>query len=105
MALSRMGAAAIPAMTALCEATSDPDANVRFWAVKALGETAYSANAALDHIIRASRDEDADVRWQAVVAMRKTDDSDLTKQALSDLLNDAHSAVRAEAESALANGK
>lgn len=103
MVLSRMGAAAAPAITVLCDATSDPDANVRFWAVKALGETGPSANAALDHLIRASRDEDADVRWQAVVAMREIRGGESAKQAIFVLLNDPHSAVRAKAETALAN--
>jgi HEAT repeat protein len=103
MVLSRMGPAAAPAMTALCDATCDPDANVRFWAVKALGETGHSANAALDNLIHASRDEDADVRWQAVVAMRKTGAGEPAKQAIFVLLNDPHSAVRTKAEAALAN--
>jgi HEAT repeat protein len=103
MVLSRMGAAAAPAMTALCDATSDPDANVRFWAVKALGETGHPANAALDHLIHASRDEDADVRWQAVVAMREAGAGKSARQAILGLLNDPHSAVRAKAEAALAN--
>jgi len=103
MALGRMGTAAEPAMTALCEATTDPDPDVRFWAVKALAETGALADVALGYVIRASRDEDADVRWQVVLALRKSGERNASKRTLRELLADVHFSVRTEAEAALAD--
>jgi HEAT repeat protein len=71
--------------------------------VRALGEIGDADSAILDFLIRAALDEDVDVRYQAAVALRKAGIGESAKQALSNLLNDAHPAVRAAAKLALVN--
>ena len=98
-----MGSKAVPAVHALCDVTSDPETDVRFWAVRALTQIGESGRGLSDCLVRASMDEDADVRWQAAVALRATGINESSQQALRNLLNDSHPAVRAEAEAAFGN--
>ena len=101
MMLNRMGANAAPAVFALCEASCDIDANIRFWAVRAVVEIGDADDGVAECLVRASLDEDADIRWQAAIGLRNMDIGESARQALYNMLEDTHPSVRAQAEAAL----
>jgi HEAT repeat protein len=68
-AMTRIGAPAVPA---LCQAMDDPNSEVRWLAIAALGGLGPAAKEAVPLLQKALKDQDPDVRWQAAWALRAT---------------------------------
>jgi HEAT repeat protein len=64
-AFCRMGTATQHATASLLAALDDPDANVRFWVLRALAGLDLQELPHLDQVTAALQDQDPDVRWQA----------------------------------------
>jgi HEAT repeat protein len=66
MSLCRMGVNAQMATPTLLGALNDENANVRFWALRALAALALERTAEHDQVHSTLDDPDPDVRWQAI---------------------------------------